>query len=53
MAGTVLVTGGTGYIGGEVIDQLLAKGYAVHTTVRNLAKSEPRLRERWLMRATG
>jgi nucleoside-diphosphate-sugar epimerase len=47
MAGTILVTGGTGYIGGEVIDQLLAKGYAVHTTVRNKAKSEPRLRERW------
>lgn len=47
MAGTVLVTGGTGYIGGEVIDQLLAKGYAVHTTVRNATKSEPRLRERW------
>lgn len=47
MTGTVLVTGGTGYIGGEVIDQLLAKGYTVHTTVRNKAKSEPRLRERW------
>ena len=47
MTGTVLVTGGTGYIGGEVIDQLLAKGYSVHTTVRNTAKSEPRLRERW------
>ncbi len=47
MTGTVLVTGGTGYIGGEVIDQLLVKGYAVHTTVRNASKSEPRLRERW------
>lgn len=47
MAGTVLVTGGTGYIGGEVIDQLLAKGYTVHTTVRDMGKSEPRLRERW------
>ena len=47
MAGTVLVTGGTGYIGGEVIDLLLAKGYTVHTTVRDAAKSEPKLRRRW------
>ena len=47
MAGTVLVTGGTGYIGGEVIDRLLAKDYTVHTTVRNSATSEPRLRKRW------
>ncbi|WFL77281.1 NAD-dependent epimerase/dehydratase family protein [Altererythrobacter arenosus] len=47
MAGTILVTGGTGYIGGEVIDQLLAAGKAVHTTVRNKSKSEPKLRERW------
>lgn len=47
MAQTILVTGGTGYIGGEVIDQLLAKGHTVHTTVRNAAKSEPRLRARW------
>ena len=47
MAQTILVTGGTGYIGGEVIDQLLAKGHRVHTTVRNKAKSEPKLRARW------
>ncbi|TMM50265.1 SDR family oxidoreductase [Qipengyuania marisflavi] len=47
MTGTVLVTGGTGYIGGEVIDQLLADGWSVHTTVRDAAKSEPRLRARW------
>lgn len=47
MAHTVLVTGGTGYIGGEVIDQLLATGKSVHTTVRNKVKSEPRLRQRW------
>ncbi|QUL38935.1 NAD-dependent epimerase/dehydratase family protein [Erythrobacter sp. JK5] len=47
MADTILVTGGTGYIGGELIDQALAAGKTVHTTVRNLAKSEPRLRARW------
>ncbi|WP_284125155.1 NAD-dependent epimerase/dehydratase family protein [Parerythrobacter aestuarii] len=47
MVGTVLVTGGTGYIGGELIKQLLAKGWTVHTTVRNTAKSEARLRERF------
>ena len=45
MAGTVLVTGGTGYIAGELIDQLLAQGWTVHTTVRSKAKSEARLRE--------
>lgn len=47
MAGTVLVTGGTGYIGGELIDQLLAAGKSVHTTVRSVEKSEQRLRMRW------
>ena len=47
MAMTILVTGGTGYIGGEVIDQLLARGHSVHTTVRDKGKSEPRLRARW------
>ena len=43
MAGTVLVTGGSGYIGGELIRQLLAKGWTVHTTIRDL-KKEPALR---------
>ena len=31
MAGTVLVTGGTGYIAGEVIDQLLGRGWAIQS----------------------
>ncbi len=47
MALTILVTGGTGYIAGEVIEQLLARGHSVRTTVRNRATGEPRLRSRW------
>lgn len=47
MAGTVLVTGGTGYIAGELIKQLLAKGWTVHTTVRDKAKSDSVLQERF------
>jgi dihydroflavonol-4-reductase len=47
LAGTVLVTGGTGYIAGELIKQLLAQGWSVHTTVRNLARSEAGLRARF------
>ena len=46
MTGTVLVTGGTGYIAGELIRQLLDKGWTVHATVRDRSKSEARLRER-------
>jgi dihydroflavonol-4-reductase len=40
MGGTVLVTGGTGYIAGWCILMLLQRGYEVRTTVRNLAKEE-------------
>lgn len=47
MAKTVLVTGGTGYIAGELIRQLLERGWIVHTTVRSKAKSEAALRERF------
>jgi len=46
MAGTVLVTGATGYIAGELIRQLLARGWVVHGTVRNVARSEAPLRRR-------
>jgi len=38
MTGTVLVTGGSGYIGGYVIRQLVAEGWTVNTTIRNLAR---------------
>jgi nucleoside-diphosphate-sugar epimerase len=35
---TVLVTGGSGFIGSHAIVQLLAAGYTVRTTVRSLAR---------------
>jgi dihydroflavonol-4-reductase len=41
--GTVVVTGGTGYLAGWVIASLLARGYCVRATVRDLSKS-PRVR---------
>ncbi|MGO1068918.1 SDR family oxidoreductase [Lysobacter sp. CA199] len=44
MSEIVLVTGGTGFVAGWCIVELLRRGYEVRTTVRNLAK-EPALRE--------
>ena len=38
MAETVLVTGGTGFVAGWCIVELLRRGYAVRTTVRSLSK---------------
>ena len=35
---TVLVTGGSGFIGGFCILQLLEQGHTVRTTIRNLAR---------------
>jgi dihydroflavonol-4-reductase len=40
MSGTVLVTGGTGYIAGWCIIALLKQGYAVRTTIRSPSKEE-------------
>ena len=42
-AETVLVTGGSGYIGGWCVATALQRGYVVRTTVRDLAK-EPAVR---------
>lgn len=40
MADQVLVSGGSGYIAGFLIRQLVAEGWTVHTTVRSLAKED-------------
>ena len=40
MPQTVLVTGGTGFVGGWTIVELLRRGYQVRTTVRSLAKED-------------
>jgi len=37
---TVLVTGGSGFVGSHVILQLLDAGYVVRTTLRSLAKAD-------------
>jgi len=38
MNGTVLVTGGSGFVGSHIVLQLLNAGYTVRTTVRSLEK---------------
>jgi dihydroflavonol-4-reductase len=43
MSKTVLVTGGSGFIGGWTVVELLRRGYTVRTTVRSL-KKEPAIR---------
>ena len=40
MSGTVLVTGGTGFVAGWAIVELLKRGYNVRTTVRSLGKEQ-------------
>ncbi len=41
VAGPVLVTGGSGYIAGFLIQRLLAEGCTVHTTVRSRSREAP------------
>ncbi len=38
MAGQVFVSGGSGYIAGFLIRQLIAEGWTVHTSIRNLGR---------------
>src|SRR5437763_14095546 len=38
--GTVLVTGGTGFLGGWCVASLLERGHEVRTTVRDLARQQ-------------
>jgi dihydroflavonol-4-reductase len=40
MAGTVVVTGASGYIAGYAIRQLLGEGWQVRGTIRNLARAD-------------
>ncbi len=40
----ILVTGGTGYIGGELIPELIARGYSVRIIVRQFL---PKYKKRW------
>jgi dihydroflavonol-4-reductase len=40
MSETVLVTGGTGYVAGWVIVELLNRGYAVRTTIRDQTRAQ-------------
>jgi dihydroflavonol-4-reductase len=39
-SGTVLVTGGSGYLGGWCVVELLRNGYTVRTTVRDLSREQ-------------
>ena len=47
--GKILVTGATGYIGGRLVTELIARGYTVRIMVRTLATY---LKNRWTANAT-
>jgi len=40
MSAPVLVTGGSGFVASHLVAQLLDRGYAVHATVRDLARAD-------------
>ena len=40
MTGTILVTGGSGFIAGYLIRQLAAEGWTINATIRSLAKAD-------------
>ncbi|KAH0542794.1 hypothetical protein FGG08_002842 [Glutinoglossum americanum] len=40
MVGRVLLTGGNGFVGAHILEQLLAKGFQVRSVVRSQAKAE-------------
>ncbi|UCG28191.1 MAG: NAD(P)H-binding protein, partial [Bacteroidales bacterium] len=42
--GKILVTGATGYVGGRLVPELLARGYTVRIMAR---RSSPELNDRW------
>ena len=53
MADRVLVTGGSGYIAGFLIRQLVAEGWTVHTTVRRSGEGERRCGGCWRWTTAG
>ena len=39
-SGCVVVSGGTGWVAGHVIEELLKKGYTIHATVRDTSNTK-------------
>lgn len=46
MSGTVMVTGGTGYLGTAILEELLARGWQVRALVRDADRLQPGVRGR-------